>query len=75
MFCIFLGLARGLLDLHSHTSGTDCSFSLHCSCFFELHQFVLFESTKHPSASCEGQEYEEVCSKIAFYCSKMCFFY
>lgn len=29
MSCIFLGLAHGLLDLHSHTSGTEYSLCLY----------------------------------------------
>lgn len=67
MSCIFLELACGLLDLHSYTSGTEYSFSLHCSWFFELHHSVVFQSTKQPSASCEGQEYEVDCNKVALF--------
>lgn len=57
------------MDLHSHTSGTEYSHSL-CAAVgssIELQPFVLFQSSKRPSAACEGQEYEEDCNKIALF--------
>lgn len=72
MSCIFLGLAHGLLDLHSHTSGAGYSLSLCIAVGSLSYTGLSFLSPLNSLQLLVKVNMKRIAIKQ--HCSKMCFF-